>query len=86
MKNQIATGTGHSSDFRRLVNAIFYDRASGRTSCISDPRLLLTIKVSSYSYYYYYSYFLELKFFDDQLRDQRGQGANYWPPFAPWVQ
>jgi hypothetical protein len=22
----------------------------------------------------------------DQLRDQRGQGAHYWPPFAPWVQ
>jgi hypothetical protein len=22
----------------------------------------------------------------DQLRDQRGQGARYWPPFAPWVQ
>jgi hypothetical protein len=22
----------------------------------------------------------------DQLRDQRGQGAKYWPPFAPWVQ
>jgi hypothetical protein len=20
----------------------------------------------------------------DQLRDQRGQGAKYWPPFAPW--